>query len=341
MKSNLRKLLTGLLVGVMLLGTIPAYAADPDITIIVEDITADDETTVKGEAKFKISAEGITDRLTYAEIAASFSSDTMEFQRIEYIHNAENAVNVNLSMSEIKATKKIKPGFACATSPITSASGKVDMFIVVFGGGSEGDTVTLNVDISDSELGIAKEEHSAGTSYAPNRVSGDTTATASTKDNAGVNAKINLSMSNVPSYAGTDAQHPITLTLTNKAHNKVYTEKLTKDILEFGSVPTFKFSKRYIAGTYDIEISADGYKTYTKKNFDISNELNISTNEFMPGDVNGDGKIDFIDYTIFMSAFDGKLSTHTFLIDFDRNGSINKNDLDAIKASLVKEVVSK
>ena len=340
--KKIKKLLSGVLMGAMMLTSIsamPVMAADSyDIELIIEDVTAENTNTLNGEAKFKISVSGIEDKITYGQVGLNFESENMTFKSVDYIHGAEQADNVNISNKEIAAKKYLMPGFACARTPIEDEDGTVELFIITFEGGeSADDSVTLKVDLEDTMIGITKTVGSTGSSHKPTVADKykSVTANASATENTGVSAKITLSMDDVKSYAGTDMQNPITLTLISDSGVE-YKETLTADNLTSGSTPKFVIEKTVVSGAYTVEVKANGYKTYTEDNVSASSlkNLTISTDDFVPGDVNGDGNVDLIDYTLFMSVFEDKINAHSSLTDYDRDGNTNYRDLNAIKAAL-------
>ena len=336
--KKLKKLLSGVLVGAMMIASIsamPVMAADNyDVKLIIKNVTETDTNsdTLTGEAKFKISMSGITDKLTYAQVLLGFESDSMTFKSVEYIHGNDNALNVNVSNRVIAEDKIVMPGFACATSPIEDSDGIVDMFIITFEGGSEGDSVTLTPELSDTFAGIAKASGTPGSSYTASLADGNEyTANASTTTNTGITAKINISMDAVKSIRSLDEQNPITVSL--RSDSGVTTEELTLDTT--GSTPILSFEEKVVNKEYTLEIKANGYKTYSKTLSGNSlKNMTISTDEFMPGDVNADDKIDLQDYTLFMSVYDNELDIHPSLTDYDRNGITNYLDLNALKTSL-------
>lgn len=334
--KKLKKLLSGVLVGAMMLTSIsamPVMAADgstPNIEIHFDNVTTSDETTTEGQAKIKVSLSGVTDRVTMAQVYAEFQSDTMELIKIEPGSSAKNAQS-----AEFVDGNKIKYGFVAANNHITDHDGAIELCTITFEG-TPGDSLTLTSINNTNEcyVAIAKEEGSLGTDFYAMETE-TITVTASETANKGIDSKITLNLDDVKSFVGTNIESPITLTLTSD-NDVTYPKTLTGKNLITGSTPKFVVEQTIIDGSYTIEVKANGYKTYKKENVSVNSlkDFTIGTDEFMPGDVNNDGNIDIIDYTIFMSVFDGNMQTHSSLTDFDRDGNTNYRDLNSIKASL-------
>ncbi|UKI35273.1 MAG: hypothetical protein L6V93_13840 [Clostridiales bacterium] len=61
-------------------------------------------------------------------------------------------------------------------------------------------------------------------------------------------------------------------------------------------MPTFTVENTLLSGdTYTVEISGIGYVTYKKTGVTFDDVLSVTNAEFIPGDVNADGKADSTD----------------------------------------------
>lgn len=330
--KKLKKLLSGVLLGAMMLTSIsamPVMATD-SFTVVIEPME-DDTSTLAGEAKFKVSVDGLNGDIYLAGLTLHFSSDTMEYSGVEHIHDAENYTKTPMIAQEINADKVMTPGFACANSPLT-VSGKTELFIITFEStqADKSGSVTLSFDdADDAEIGLNSITNKVYPSNTPSA-----TAQANTTGNSGQETNIKLKLDSVPNFNSSDFINPITVILKNEETNKEYPYTISSAYLSNGA---YVIKESLVSGKYTVTVEANGFKTYIKENFDISNTLTIDTDDFMPGDVNGDDKIDLVDYAIFMSVFDGELTTHSSLTDFDRDGNTTGLDLAAIKASLASE----
>lgn len=330
--KKLKKLLSGVLVGAMMLTSIsamPVMAAD-SFTVVIEPME-DDTSTLAGEAKFKVSVDGLNGDIYLAGLTLHFSSDTMEYSGVEHIHDAENYTKTPMIAQEINADKVMTPGFACANSPL-AVSDKTELFVITFAStqADKSGSVTLSFDnADDAEIGLNSITNKVYPSNTPSA-----TAQANTTGNSGQETNIKLKLDSVPNFNSSDFVNPITVTLKNEETNKEYPYTISSAYLSSGA---YVIKENLLSGKYTVTVEANGYKTYVKENFDISKSLTIDTDDFMPGDVNGDGDVNLVDYSIFMSVFDNKLNTHTSLTDFDRDGNTTGLDLTAIKTSLAND----
>lgn len=90
-------------------------------------------------------------------------------------------------------------------------------------------------------------------------------------------------------------------------------------------------------GTYTLEVTKPGYLSYTIKNLvllegDSIDEIDISV---LAGDVNGDGNVNSVDLTQFLSEF-GRAPEKYLNADIDGNGSVNSVDLTCLLAGFGK-----
>lgn len=93
-------------------------------------------------------------------------------------------------------------------------------------------------------------------------------------------------------------------------------------------------------GTYTLKIEKPGYLSYTINELALSEatslkQVDIST---LAGDVNGDGWVNSVDLTAFLSEF-GTAATTYPNADIDGNGSVNSVDLTCLLAGFGKSKV--
>ncbi len=114
-------------------------------------------------------------------------------------------------------------------------------------------------------------------------------------------------------------------------------QKFSASVSEKGE--TGEYTIEVIPGNYDIIIEKPGYLAYTISGVRVSNR-NVSIPELaiLPGDLNGDGKINTKDFAVFMRGFSTKPEYAHLreLADFDEDGTLNVTDLGAIKPNYDK-----
>ncbi|OQB15751.1 MAG: Endo-1,4-beta-xylanase A precursor [Firmicutes bacterium ADurb.Bin193] len=81
---------------------------------------------------------------------------------------------------------------------------------------------------------------------------------------------------------------------------------------------------------YALIVSGDGFLTVSTDSVNIKNGFNFTVDGFYPGDTNGDGYIDFIDFN-FLCSFIGKDKTdNNKACDLNRDGEISDKDLECL-----------
>ena len=197
-----------------------------------------------------------------------------------------------------------------------------DVYIITFSG-EPGDKVTLNV--ADDTFCVkdgSKITASAGTSG---------TATASDKGNKSATATVKLTMDKVTGFDAS-ADTGITLKITSETtKGYVITTTLSNTPVqenghrESTDIPTFTITNDVLGGdTYTVELIGAGYVTYKKTGVTFDKALEITNADFIPGDVNGDGKVDADDKTL---AEKSKNEEFNAAADFDRNGKTDSADM--------------
>lgn len=113
--------------------------------------------------------------------------------------------------------------------------------------------------------------------------------------------------------------------------------KFSASVTESGNMGSYE--AKVPAGVYDIVIQKPGYLAYTVSGVRVSGrDISIPELAILPGDLNGDGKINTKDFAVFMRGFSTKPEYAHLreLADFDEDGTLNVTDLGAIKPNYDK-----
>ena len=302
--------------------SLPTLAAENDkIEVTLTDITATDTTTRYGEAKIKVSIAGASGNIT--AIQNSFAFDGMDYKSAQFLKGEDNPPTgtwVPANEKKANADKKFTLGISYPSG--ISFGDSEDVYIITFSG-EPGDKVTLNV--ADDTFCVkdgSKITASAGTSG---------TATASDKGNKSATATVKLTMDKVTGFDAS-ADTGITLKITSETtKGYVITTTLSNTPVqenghrESTDIPTFTITNDVLGGdTYKVELIGAGYVTYKKTGVTFDKALEITNADFIPGDVNGDGKVDADDKTL---AEKSKNEEFNAAADFDRNGKTDSADM--------------
>ena len=302
--------------------SLPTLAAENDkIEVTLTDITATDTTTRYGEAKIKVSIAGASGNIT--AIQNSFAFDGMDYKSAQFLKGEDNPPTgtwVPANEKKANADKKFTLGISYPSG--ISFGDSEDVYIITFSG-EPGDKVTLNV--ADDTFCVkdgSKITASAGTSG---------TATASDKGNKSATATVKLTMDKVTGFDAS-ADTGITLKITSETtKGYVITTTLSNTPVqenghrESTDIPTFTITNDVLGGdTYTVELIGAGYVTYKKTGVTFDKALEITNADFIPGDVNGDGKVDADDKTL---AEKSKNEEFNAAADFDRNGKTDSADM--------------
>lgn len=110
--------------------------------------------------------------------------------------------------------------------------------------------------------------------------------------------------------------------ITNTLSNKPVQENGHRESTD---IPTFTVTNSVLAGDkYTVELFGAGYVPYKKTGVTFDSALEITNAEFIPGDVNGDGKVDAVDKT---AAEKSQNEEFNDAADFDRNGKTDAEDM--------------
>jgi len=304
--------------------SIPVFAdGAKQITVHFEDITATDSTTLSGEAKVKVSVQGADGNVSIAQTALNFDGD-LKYKSVQYLKGSDNPDSGETQTTSVNGNK-ITTGIISSKSGMTFA-GSEDLFVITFSGEAGKETTLSLSDLKNTYFTIG------GKDYYPESET-EITVTASEKENKGKTAAVKLTMDKVTGFSGA-AKPGITVKITSeKTDNYSIDTVLDNALISKGghrdgtvSVPTFKIENTVLADdTYTVEVSGIGYVTYTKTGVTFDNALEITNAGFVPGDVNGDGKVDADDKTAAETLIaDGEYSEAA---DFNRDGKVNADDL--------------
>ena len=302
--------------------SLPTLAAENDkIEVTLTDVTATDTTTQYGEAKIKVSIAGASGNIT--AIQNSFAFDGMDYKSAQFLKGEDNPPTgtwVTANAKKANADKKFTLGISYPSG--ISFGDSEDVYIITFSG-EPGDKVTLNV--ADDTFCVKdgnKITASAGASG---------TATASDKGNKSATATVKLTMDKVTGFDAS-ADTGITLKITSETtKGYVITTTLSNTPVqenghrESTDIPTFTITNDVLGGdTYTVELIGAGYVTYKKTGVTFDKALEITNAGFIPGDVNGDGKVDADDKTLAEKSQNEEFNAAA---DFDRNGKTDSADM--------------
>ncbi len=316
-------------------GMLPVIAEEqPGVRIVLEDVTATDTTTLAGEAKIKVSVEGVTGGVSVAQLNMAFEGD-LQYKSITYLtgsnNPAEGCALISPNAAVANAQKRVMPSIISMKTPLPF-SGKTELFILTFSG-EAGGAVTLRLnDLSNSYFTVDGED------IAPSETSEIAGVTASSSGNTGKEATVKVTLDKVADFAaatenGEYASSGLELKITGENGYEIYTVLNNVPITKGGhrdasvTIPTFTISNTVVDGApYTVELSGIGYVPYKATGVLFDEPLKISTDEFIPGDVNGDGKVDAVDKQLCQAAVDDPANA-TDATDFNRDGRTDKYDM--------------
>ena len=318
----------------------PVFAAEQseDIQIIFEDVTATDTSTLAGEAKIKVSVEGVTGDVSVAQLDLDFDGD-LDYKSITYLTGtndpAAGSALISPNTAAANAQKRMMPSIISTKTPI-EFGGTEELFILTFAG-EPGGVVSLELgDLDNSYFTID------GQDYSPAAVSGIENVTASDSENSGKEAEIKITLEKVPDFAaatedGEYAPSGLELRITGENGSEYYTVLNNVPITKGGhrdatvTIPTFTVTNTVVDGVaYTVELSGIGYVPFKAENVTFDETLEITTDDFIPGDVNGDGVVDSTDKELCQAAVDDPESA-TDATDFNRDGKTDKFDMEVFE----------
>lgn len=303
--------------------SMPAFAdGTKQIKVTLTDVTATDSATQYGEAKIKVSISGADGNISAVQNAFTFEG--LDYKNVQFLkgeNNPPECVWVSPDKAKANADKKFSVGIA---APGGIAFGdKEEVYIITFSG-EPGEKVTLNV--ADGTFCVTD-----GGSKITASAEGVCEAAASAKENKSIDAVIKLTMDKITGFNAA-AETGITLKITSQTtKGYMITDILSNKAVQEGGhrestdIPTFTVKNSVLAGDkYTVELYGAGYVTYKKTDVTFDKPLEITNADFVPGDVNGDGKVDADDKALAKKSKNGDYSEAA---DFDRNGKTDDSDM--------------
>ena len=303
--------------------SMPAFAdGTKQIKVTLTDVTATDAATQYGEAKIKVSISGADGNISAVQNAFTFEG--LDYKNVQFLkgeNNPPECVWVSPDKAKTNADKKFSVGIA---APGGIAFGdKEEVYIITFSG-EPGEKVTLNV--ADGTFCVTD-----GGSKITASAEGVCEAAASAKENKSIDAVIKLTMDKITGFNAA-AETGITLKITSQTtKGYMITDILSNKAVQEGGhrestdIPTFTVKNSVLAGDkYTVELYGAGYVTYKKTDVTFDKPLEITNADFVPGDVNNDGKVDADDKALAEKSQNEEFNAAA---DFDRNGKTDSADM--------------
>ena len=317
--------------------SMPAFAeGTKQIKVTLTDVTATDAATQYGEAKIKVSILGADGNISAVQNAFTFEG--LDYKNVQFLkgeNNPPECVWVSPDKAKANADKKFSVGIA---SPGGIAFGDNEEVYIITFSGEPGEKVTLNV--ADGTFCVTD-----GGSKITASADGMCEAAASAKENKSIDAVINLTMDKITGFNAA-AETGITLKITSQTtKGYLITDILSNKAVQEGGhrestdIPTFTVKNSVLAGDkYTVELYGAGYVTYKKTDVTFDKPLEITNADFVPGDVNDDGKVDADDKALAEKSKNGDYSEAA---DFDRNGKTDSADMKVFDGISDKTVPTK
>lgn len=323
----LKKVGAGVLALTLVFGTqtaIPVTAAADNIEIILTDVTQDDQTTLLGEAKIKVSVKGDISSANIIQASFTFSGD-LEYSSTEYLLGEDNTSEGKIQQTTGASSANTAGAFTSTIISVNEAlplKSEIDAFIISFVG-DPGEAVTLTVDKENTYVKSGDTKY-----YAANNVSEAATSSETAKEP--LEAKVELVIDTVNGF-NANAQRPVSVKITNEVTNKSL-NVIVEDSNRISISPlTYLITQNVVKGdTYTVEVSANGYIPYVAENYDFEKTLTVDNSKFIPGDVNGDEKVDSEDKALYEQLI--KDNMYNAKADFNCDGKTD--DLDNVFAGI-------
>ena len=243
----------------------------------------------------------------------------MDYKSVDFLKGSDDYSAGDFRVSTDRAEANAKNGFSAgfiSSAPI-KADDETELFIVTFNG-EAGKSVTVMLD----------KEHTFLTVDGKKTAALDNTAlsvTAIESTNESTNASVKLTMDKVPNFNAGNADGVVTLSITNERTKSVIKTKLSDEYRGSGTTASFTVENAVLKNdTYTVEISGSGYIPYKKTGVTFDKPLELTNADFVPGDVNNDGKIDEADKTKINEIISA--SDYSIAADFNRDGYVNEED---------------
>lgn len=338
MKQTWRaKILSTAIAACLAFSSMPAFAdGTKQIKVTLTNVTATDAATQYGEAKIKVSISGADGNISAVQNAFTFEG--LDYKNVQFLkgeNNPPECIWVSPDKAKANADKKFSVGIA---APGGIAFGDNEEVYIITFSGEPGKKVTL--DVADGTFCVTD-----GGSKITACVEGTCEAAASAKENESIDAVIKLTMDKITGFNAA-AETGITLKITNQTtKGYMITDILSNKAVQEGGhrestdIPTFTVKNSVLAGDkYTVELYGVGYVTYKKTDVTFDKPLEITNADFVPGDVNDDGKVDADDKAL---AEKSKNGDYNEAADFDRNGKTDLADMKVFDGISDKTVPAK
>lgn len=332
------KILSTAIAACLAFSSMPAFAdGTKQIKVTLTDVTATDAATLSGEAKVKVSVEGADGNVSIAQTALDFNGD-LKYKSVNYLQGSDNPGGGDSQITSINGNK-ITTGIISSKSGMNFGSNE-DLFVITFSGEPGKETTLSLSDLENTYFTIDGQE------YFPDSAAQITVKT-SEKENKGKTATVRLTMDKVTGFSGA-AKTGITVKITSeKTDNYSIDTMLDNTLISKGghrdgtsTIPKFAVENAVLADdTYTVEVAGIGYITYTKTGVTFDTTLEITNAEFIPGDVNGDGKVDAGDKALAKEYV--KNGEKNEAADFNRDGKVDAEDLTVFDGIADKTVPAK
>lgn len=331
------KILSTAIAACLAFSSMPAFAdGTKQIKVTLTNVTATDAATQYGEAKIKVSISGADGNISAVQNAFTFEG--LDYKNVQFLkgeNNPPECIWVSPDKAKANADKKFSVGIA---APGGIAFGDNEEVYIITFSGEPGKKVTL--DVADGTFCVTD-----GGSKITASAEGTCEAAASAKENKSIDAVIKLTMDKITGFNAA-AETGITLKITNQTtKGYVITDILSNKAVQEGGhrestdIPTFTVKNSVLAGDkYTVELYGAGYVTYKKTDVTFDKPLEITNANFVPGDVNDDGKVDADDKAL---AEKSKNGDYNEAADFDRNGKTDSADMKVFDGISDKTVPAK
>ena len=289
---------------------IPVYAEDT-VELVLKDVTDSNPTTLTGEAKIEVSVKGNISNVTAMQAALDFSGN-LKYKSVDYLVDADAPAEVDPYTAN--AIKKVSVGFAL--NDAVSFTNETPVFILTFEG-EKGDNVTVTVDNEHSFC------YANGTTlYSTGEKSATITAAQNAKEPLASTVKI--VMDKVPGFI-TSNSSGVTLKITDQSNGNVIKTPLNSENRDSSSKAEFTVTNTVIKGNkYTVELYGIGYVAYKKTDVTFDDVLKITNSEFIPGDIDKDGKVTAEDKQAYEELI--KNNSYNAAADFNRDTYVDEDD---------------
>lgn len=305
---------------------LPTFAlAAQEPKVAFELATEDDLSAVSGEAKVKVSIEGAEGDISQVNAAFVFVGD-LEYSKVDFLQGSDDHSAGDLQLAT--------PGTNTLTAGLISknaieAKGTTEMFIITFFG-TPGSEIELSLDEAHSYIVLDGEKVML---TAKNSIK----ASAIESDNEATTASVTLTMDKVPNFDASNKDGVVTLTITNQRTKSSIKVNLSDKYRGNGTVASYTVKNDVLKGDkYTVEISGIGYVPYVKTDVTFDKAISLTNADFVPGDVNNDGKADDEDKAKVSAVISGE-SEYTIAADFNRDGYVDSEDLKVFETENKKD----